>query len=141
MDIKSFLSQATWLDQLISTKVRQQGRVKDLALKVTTTYKDIQAYGGEQENSRMEASIVDMLALGKEINDDIDHLIKVKQEILLAIKTLDSLSDQLLLEMRYLDGRSWDEVAEVLCCDIRTVYRMHGRALRELENKGVTKCH
>ncbi|ADI00499.1 DUF1492 domain-containing protein [Salisediminibacterium selenitireducens] len=141
MDIKTFLSQANWLDQLISTKVKQQGRVKDLALKVTTTYKDVQVYGGQQENSRMEASIVEMLALGKEINDDIDRLIEVKRDILSAIKTLDSLTDQLLLEMRYLDNRNWEEVAEVLCCDIRTVYRMHGRALRELENKGVTKCH
>ena len=141
MDTKTFLSQAMWLDRLIQSKVEQHGRLKELALKVTTTYQDIHVQGGPQENSRMEASLTDMMALGEEINADIDRLIEVKQEIRKAMKAVDNLSYQLVLEMRYLDGRSWDEVAEVMSYDIRTVYRLHGRAIRQLENKGVTKCH
>ncbi|ADH98307.1 DUF1492 domain-containing protein [Salisediminibacterium selenitireducens] len=141
MDTKTFLSQAIWLDRLIQSKVEQQGRLKELALKVTTTYQDNPVQGGLRENSRMEASLVDLMALGEEINADIDRLIEVKQEIRRAVKTVDNLSYQPVLEMRYLDGRSWDDVAEIMSYDKRTVHRIHGRAIRELENKGVTKCH
>lgn len=40
-----------------------------------------------------------------------------------------------LMSLRYLDDRTWEYIAEHLDCDLRTVYRLHGRALQSI------KCH
>lgn len=35
-----------------------------------------------------------------------------------------------LLELRYLSGSKWEEIAEAMSLQVRWVYRMHGRALQ-----------
>ena len=35
-----------------------------------------------------------------------------------------------LLELRYLSGSKWEEIAEAMSMHVRWVYRMHGRALQ-----------
>jgi DNA-directed RNA polymerase specialized sigma subunit len=46
---------------------------------------------------------------------------------------MDDINQQLLLELRYLSGKGWDEIAASMGYDPRTVYRIHGKALKEFE--------
>ena len=40
---------------------------------------------------------------------------------------------RLLLEMRYLAFKSWEEISEIMHLHIRSTYKMHGRALKAVE--------
>jgi DNA-directed RNA polymerase specialized sigma subunit len=133
MNAKEYLSQATWLDQMIDSKLEQLTTLKSLAMKVTSSFTKEKICGGNIEKSKMESTIVKVIDLENEINADIDRLIDLKRDIQDTINKMDDINQQLLLELRYLSGKGWDEIAATMGYDPRTVYRIHGKALKEFE--------
>ena len=56
--------------------------------------------------------------------------IKLADEISEAIDAVPDKELRFLLWMRYVMCRNWYEVADAICVSMKTVHRMHGRALR-----------
>ena len=81
----------------------------------------------------MESTMVKVIDLEHEINADIDRLVDLKKDIQDTINKMNDINQQLLLELRYLSGKGWDEIAASMGYDPRTVYRIHGKALKEFE--------
>jgi DNA-directed RNA polymerase specialized sigma subunit len=133
MNAKEYLSQAIWLDQMIDSKLEQLATLKSLAMKVTSSFTKEKICGGNIEKSKMESTIVKVIDLENEINADIDRLVDLKKDIQDTINMMDDINQQLLLELRYLSGKGWDEIATSMGYDPRTVYRIHGKALKEFE--------
>jgi DNA-directed RNA polymerase specialized sigma subunit len=133
MNAKEYLSQALWLDQMILSKLEQLETLKSLSMKVTSSFAEEKISGGNVEKSKMESTIVKVIDLEHEINADIDRLVNLKKDIQDTINMMDDINQQLLLELRYLSGKGWDEIAASMGYDPRTVYRIHGKALKEFE--------
>lgn len=133
MNAKEYLSQAIWLDQRINNKLEQKEQLEALAKKVTVNFTQEKVSGGRATTSPMEDATVKLIDLCHEINDDIDELITLKAEILEIISKVDDPVSQLLLQMRYIEGKTWEEVAYDLDYNSRTVFKIHGRALKEIE--------
>ena len=133
MNAKEYLSQATWLDQMIDSKLEQLEALKSLSMKVTSSFTKEKISGGNIEKSKMESTIVKVIDLENEINADIDRLVDLKKNIQDTINKMEDINQQLLLELRYLSRKGWDEIAALMGYDPRTVYRMHGKALKEFE--------
>lgn len=91
----------------------------------------------------MEETIVKLMDLENEVNQDIDELIKLKAEIVETINQVDDPIYQLVLQMRYIDRKTWEEVAIGLGYDTRYTMKLHGRALKEIDDilKEDTKRH
>jgi len=142
MNAKEYLSQAIWLDKSINNKLEQKERLESLAQKVTVDFSREKVSGGKATTSTMEDTIVKLIDLSHEINDDIDKLVDLKREILKTISQVEDVSYQLLLEIRYINNKSWDDVARDMGYDRSTVFRIHGKALKEIEEilKVATKC-
>lgn len=143
MNAKEYLSQAMWLDKAIDFKLEQLAVLKSLSMKVTTSFTKERTSGGLPDKSKTEKIIVKVIDLENEINEDIDRLTDLKQDIKNAIKKVHDIHYQLILEMRYLGGKGWDEVAQALGYDRRWILRLHGRALKIIEEKmkEATKSH
>ena len=133
MNAKEYLSQAIWLDRMIDSKLEQLEMLKSLAMKVTSSFTKEKISGGNIEKSKMESTIVKVIDLEHEINADIDRLVDLKKDIQDTINKMNDINQQLLLELRYLSGKGWDEIAASMGYDPRTVYRIHGKALKEFE--------
>lgn len=133
MNAKEYLSQAVWLDRMIDSKLDQLEMLKSLAMKVTSSFTKEKISGGNIEKSKMESTMVKVIDLEHEINADIDRLVNLKKDIQDTINKMDDINQQLLLELRYLSGKGWDEIAASMGYDPRTVYRIHGKALKEFE--------
>lgn len=133
MNAKEYLSQAIWLDQRINNKLEQKEQLEALAKRVTVNFTQEKVSGGRATTSPMEDATVKLIDLCHEINDDIDELITLKAEILEIISKVDDPVSQLLLQMRYIEGKTWEEVAYDLDYNSRTVFKIHGRALKEIE--------
>lgn len=74
-----------------------------------------------------------MIDLKWEINAEIDELVDTKREIVRFIKQIDNSSYRLLLELRYVNLCTWENIAEIMDLSLSTVYRMHGSALLEAD--------
>lgn len=61
---------------------------------------------------------------------------KAKDEILEAIDSLEELEQRRVLRLKYVDGKTYQQIADHLHYSKRQIYRIHGRAL-----KRVTQCH
>jgi seryl-tRNA synthetase len=130
MKVKEYLSQAIWLDQRINSKLEQLETLRALAMRVTTNFAEQKVSGGNDVKSRMEKTVTKIIDLEKEINEDIDKLVDLKADIIGTISQVDDPTGQLLLEMRYINGKTWEEVAMDLGFDRRWVLRLHGGALK-----------
>lgn len=133
MNAKEYLSQAIWLDQMIDSKLEQLSILKSLSMKVTSSFTKEKISGGSIEVSKMENTIVKVIDLENEINGDIDRLVDLKRDIQKTINQMDDINQQLLLELRYLNAKGWDDIATQMGYDPRTVFRIHGKALKKFE--------
>lgn len=134
MTVKEYLKQAMYLDALINSKVRQAEHLRSLTTKVTTTYSD-QGVSSEHDNKRLEKTIAKIIDLEREINDDIDTLIDLKIEITAIISQVTDIKQRLILEKRYLDFESWEQISCDLKYDIRHIRRLHNESIKKISEK------
>jgi len=65
------------------------------------------------------------------IDARLDALIDLREEIEQAIADLPSAERQ-LLRLRYIEGKTWEQVADALNYDLRWVTRLHCRTLQKI---------
>ena len=131
MTAKEYLKQARYLDERINMKIEQVASLHSLATKATSTLSDMP--GSPTRNThRMEDIIIKILMLENEINVDIDKLVDLKNEILSVIKGVDDSDSRLILEKRYINLETWEDIAAELNTSAPNIYRLHDKALRKI---------
>ena len=128
MTAKEYLSQAFHIDQRISSKLSQVMRLREAATNCTATLSDMPR-PDSPSRQQMTDTICKIVDLEREINEDIDRLVDLKAE---ARRTINAVSDpdqQLILELRYLCFKSWEQIAVDMGYELRWLYRLHHRAL------------
>lgn len=65
--------------------------------------------------------------------EEIAALCRVQAELRQAVAAVESPRLKTLLELRYFSYLEWADIAEVMGYDVRTMHRMHGKALRILK--------
>lgn len=131
MTAKEYLSQAYRLDKRIDSKIEQLKSLNLLATKCTTTLSDmpkIQSAG----SSRLEDTVVKIVDLQEEINRDIDSLVDLKRDIVRTIKSVQNPEYQMILELRYLCFKTWEEIAVQMNCSIDNVFKIRKNALKSV---------
>jgi len=132
MNAKDYLSQAFLLDKRIDSKLLRKERLQSQAMKVTASYQ-LDKVSSTHVRSQMENSTVKIIDLENEINSDIDRLLQIKTELSRFIARVDDPAQKLILELRYLDGLSWEDVSTTLGYNLRWVFRIHRKALSEAD--------
>ena len=126
-----YLEQAYRIDQRINCKMEQVSSLHSLATKATSTITDMP--GSPTRNiHKMEDIIAKIVDLENEINDDIDKLVDLKAEITTVIKEVDDPELQSLLEQRYLNFRTWEQIAVDMGYNVRHLYCMHDKELKKV---------
>jgi hypothetical protein len=134
MTKKEYLSQAYHIEQRISAKMEQVQSLRDLATKASVTLSDMPRSPSPNVH-RMEDFLCKVVDLEREISSDLCRLIDVKREIMEAIKRIGNPIYRLLLELRYLCYKTWEDIAGELNYDRRYVFKVHDRAIREVDTK------
>lgn len=132
MTAKEYMEQARYLDMQINSKIEQIRNLNELATKATTVYSDM-PHSPNRNTSRMEETVVKIIDLESEIDRDIDALVNLKREIMRVVNRIESAEYRTILEMRYLQFKKWEQIALLMSTDLRWAYRMHGRALNEVQ--------
>lgn len=134
MNVKEYLGQAYRIDQRINSKIEQVSSLHCLATKANSTLTDMP--GSPNRNiHRMEDVIVKIIDLEDEINHDIDELVDLKAAIMGIIKGIDNPEYQTLLELRYMCYKPWEQIAVEMGYSINNVFKMHRKAVNEINLK------
>jgi HAMP domain-containing protein len=73
-----------------------------------------------------------VIELEKRVNARIREMVRQKQAAMDAIDRVEEARLREVLELYYLDGFTWEQVAEQMQLDQRWVYRLHGKALQRI---------
>ena len=131
MTAKEYLSQAFHIDQRISSKLSQVMRLREAATNCTATLTDMPR-PDSPSRQQMADTICKIVDLEREINEDIDRLVDLKADARKAINAVTDPDQQLILELRYLCYKPWNEIMTELGYSEPTVYRLHGEALKKI---------
>lgn len=94
---------------------------------------------GGRCGSGVESIVVKICEYEEKINAEIDNYVDALNEIRRYIDGIKNSNERLLLRLRYLDFKEWYEIAQTMHYSVRNVHRLHGKALKKLEDG--TKCH
>ena len=134
MGTVEFLSQAYHIDLRINSKLEQLESLNSLAAKATTTFGN-EPVSGSRDVHRREAVICKIVDLQNEINEDIDRLVDIKREVREMIESVPNIDYRMVLELRYLNFRKWEEIAVSMGYALRSVHYIHNKAIESLEEK------
>ena len=126
---RRYLSQARRLDEVIKIKLMQYEELKAIAEKTTS-----QITGMPKGGSKGDA-LVKVADMSREIDREIDELVDLKWQIRQVIKTAGDLELIAVLEAYYLTRNSWEQVAKNMDYSLRTVLRLHDKAIERIEIK------
>ncbi|CDX03449.1 RNA polymerase sigma factor, region 3/4 [Desulfitobacterium hafniense] len=132
MKAKEYLSQAIRLDHRISSRLEQLENLKALAMRVTTNLTQEKVSGGRNIRGPFENTMAKIIDLEKEINLEVDQFIELKQEIMDTICQVEDVNCQLVLEKRYISGKSWGDISLELGYSQDWIFKIHRRGLKEI---------
>lgn len=116
------------IDREINELMKEKEEVRDRVCKIT------QSYTGDAVQSTKDPHKFDrVVELEMEIDRHIDQLIEVKTEIIHGIMQLSDGRYREILRLRYLSGKTFEQIAVEMNYSWRHVCTLHGRALLKME--------
>lgn len=125
-----YLSRCRRLNERIDRLLEEQSRWRERALKITPTLS--QAPGGGGSGSPIERPMDKVDELERKITQAIDELADIRKEIEDVLGQLEDEKLRRLMEYRYIDGLTWEQVAEKMHYSWRHTCRLHGEALAKI---------
>lgn len=84
-------------------------------------------------SNTIENGIATIDEIEKSINQDIDRLINLKREIESKIDSIEDLKLREIMKCRYLDSKTWEEIAYTNHYTWQWVHKLHEKALDLIE--------
>ena len=129
MTAKEFLRQARGVDRRVDEAVERVDRLRaKLEAGRMSRITGMPRGGGEDWTATADR----LIELEQRVNARIRELVLVKQAAMDAIDRVDEARLREVLELYYIDGFNWDQVAERMELDVRQVFRLHGRGLQRI---------
>lgn len=135
---KAWLRQCAALDRDIDRLVLERSQWMARATRMVPTLSDMPRGGGKRRSS--EDIILRIAEIENEIDRKIDALLDQRAAVVEAITAVGDRQLREVLELRYLDGATFEEIAEEMGLSVRHVLRLHGAALEKIF-VDVTQCH
>jgi len=126
-----YLKRYITLDREIDRKLEEVARLRAKLTWVTGVF-TAEPRGGGTIYGKTEEILAKIVDLEKEIDADVDRLIEVRDSIKSIIESVEDDRERLLLQYRYLDGRTFEEIAVQMHYSWRQIHRLHSQALTNL---------
>ena len=134
MDTKQYLGQIGRLDRMIKNKMTELAQYKDLAygLSSITNEERVQT---TPEFDKMSGKVAKIIEIEQKIDSLIDEYVDKKNLIISQIDKIENETYYEILFARYIEKKTFEKIADEMNYSFRNTTRIHGRALREFENK------
>ena len=128
MTAKEYLEQACRLDLRIQSKQEQIDSLNDLATRCTATMTGM-PHSPNRGSSPMADTVCKIVDLQEAIAADMQTLVDLKADIMHTIDMVQNVEYRLILEKRYITGKTWPEIAIELGYKMRYMFKLHEEAL------------
>lgn len=130
LNAKEYLNRVRFADISINTKSDELYHLKLKSLQVSPQSQGerVQSSGSGGDFTKI---IDKIFLLQDKINEEVDRLVELKDQARTLIHRLTDERYKTVLTEYYLNHKTWEQVANCMNYDLRWVYRIHGKALKE----------
>lgn len=132
MTAKQYLQQVRKLDSEINLHLETISAIRDSLYVRAVSYDNIPVSHCSHDDPIGKA-ISKITDYEKEVNDKINRLVELKIAIIKTIRCIPDIRYRKLLTKYYVEGKSWEQVAEEMNYGIRHIHKLHGNALLLIE--------
>ena len=126
-----YLKRYVILDREIDRKLKEVARLRSKLTRVTEVY-STEPRGGGTIYGKTEEILAKIVDLEREIDADIDRLISIRDNIKAVIEAVEDDRERLLLQYRYLDGKTFEWIAAEMNLSWQWVHKLHSKALAKI---------
>lgn len=130
MTKKEYLQQYKTLDNYINSQVEELEKWKAIATKITPAYSDMPK--GNGGGDKIQTAVERIIEIKDELDRSVDEFVKLKNDIRKKINAVDDIKLRMLLEYRYIDGFTFEQIAVSMNYTYRNIIYMHGSALNKV---------
>ena len=127
-----YLKRYVLLDREIDRKLKEVARLRAKLTRITQVL-TAEPRGGGTIYGKTEEILVKIVDLEHEIDADVDRLISIRENIKAIIESVEDDRERLLLQYRYLDGKTFEWIAAEMNYSWRQIHRLHSKALTNLK--------
>lgn len=133
-EIKQQLRKIKQLDNIVQSKLDEIETLNSLAQRMTNVSKNILVQKSTPQDKLSEL-IPRIIDLKNELKNDVDNLLNLKLDIMEKINNIENNDYKLLLTLRYLNFKTWEEIAVEMGYTYQWVHVLHSRALIYLSKR------
>lgn len=131
MTTKEWLNRGWKLNEEINALLTEQRQAFNIACSITPSLSKDKTQTSRSNTA--ESKFINYASYSKMIDDRIDKLYAIKQEILQVINTVDESTYRTLLIERYIQFKTWEQIAVDMSYCWRQIMRLHGQALYKVK--------
>ncbi len=134
MCVQEWLEQVKKLDQLITAKIAERDRLKDLATNISPKPMDGMPYSNTGiVSQRVQNIVVKLVTLEGDLNKLIDEYIDHKKSVVAILETLPE-KEYGVLHRQYIRYMTQEQIAEDMGYCTSQIWRIRKKALKNLED-------
>ena len=134
MTTKQYLNQIARINRMINNKLAEIYQLKTMVCSISISMNEdkVQTSQGNDILGNAVAKIID---LENEINKAIDAYVDKKEHIISQIDSIQEIMEYQVLFSRYIEFKTFEQIAADNNYSVRQILRIHGNALVEFEKK------
>ena len=133
MTAKEYLQQAYRLDLRINSDIEEVSRLREMATSITVPVLGNKIQTSRTGDAPYVHSIEKIMMLEEKINQEIDTLVDLKEQMRDVIDGVTATDERMVLRYRYVLNMTWEQIANEMHADARTIRRWHGSALLHMK--------
>lgn len=135
METKQYLGQISRLDRMIKNKMSELAQYKELAYGLSAVANEEKVKSSASSFDKIGIKIAKIVEMEEKINNLIDEYVDKKNLIIFQIDNMEDDINYEILYSRYIEKKTFEDIAVKLHYSWRQIIRLHGRALNEFEKK------
>ena len=127
---KAYLQKYRAADDEINDMLREKERIMSRLTRMTSCLSGMPHGGGESD--KMTDGVAKVIELDAEIDSKVDALCDLRREVCANIGTVNDTTLRRVLTLRYISGKTWEQIAVNMSYSYMQICRLHGKALSEI---------
>ena len=130
--MKAMFNNTYRLEEIIKSDIAELERLRGLAESVSSAFPD----GKKVQGGKKGGGLANIIAGIDEHQTILERRIKEYLELLVSVENrigaIENADEQLVLRLRYVHRKKWEEIAEIMCCTVSNIYKIHRKAYKLL---------
>ena len=134
MTTKQYLNQIDRINRMINNKLAEIYQLKTMVCSISVSA-DEDKVQTSSDKDKLGSAVAKIVDLENEINKAIDMYVGKREKIISQIEAINDVMEYQVLFSRYIEGKTFEQIAEDNEYSVRQMLRIHGSALVEFEKR------